>query len=150
MTHLDFKRLEEMTSREAYDLFRLRVDTFVAEQQCPYAELDDQDADYATFHVLAYADDGRLAGCARVFPQERDGVPHSRFGRFVVAPFARGTGLGPEIVRAGIDYTTRWPGDLVIEAQSGLVDYYARFGFVAEGEEFLDEGVPHVLMRLRR
>lgn len=58
--------------------------------------------------------------------------------------------MGPDIVRAGIEYTTRWPGDLIVEAQSGLVGYYSRFGLVAEGEEFLDTGVPHRRMRLAR
>lgn len=150
MTHLEFKTLDDMTAREAYELFKLRVDVFVAEQNCPFNELDDVDAASDTFHILARNADGELAGCARVFPENRDGVPHSRFGRFVVAPFARGTGIGPKIVSAGLEFTRRWPGDLVIEAQTGLVGYYNRFGLVEEGEEFLDGTIPHILMRERR
>ena len=48
------------------------------------------------------------------------------------------------------EYTERFPGDLIIEAQAGLVGYYSQFGFVAEGEEFLDTVVPHRVMRLTR
>lgn len=153
MTHLEFKPLGEMTSRETYDLFKLRVDVFVAEQQCPFTEIDKTDAASETFHVLAYDTRGRLTGCARVFPApdlDGSGFSGSHFGRFVVAPFARGTGLGPRIVEAGIEFTTRWPGDLVIKAQAGLVPYYDQFGFVEEGEEFLDTGMPHRVMRIRR
>lgn len=150
MTHLEFKTLDDMTAREAYELFKLRVDVFVAEQNCPFNELDDVDAASNTFHILARNTRGELAGCARVFPENREGVPHSRFGRFVVAPFARGTGVGPQIVSAGLEFTRRWPGDLVIEAQTGLVGYYNRFGLVEEGEEFLDSTIPHILMRERR
>lgn len=146
MTHLEFKQLDEMSAREAFELFKLRVDAFVVEQQCPFAELDDVDGGADTFHILARDGAGRLAGCARVFPT----VEGPRFGRFVVAPFARGTGLGPDILRAGQEFTRRWPGDLVVEAQAGLVGYYNRFGFREEGEEFLDAGVPHVVMRERR
>lgn len=135
-----------MTPREIHALYKLRVDVFVAEQQCPYNEIDDQDAHPDTKHVLAFASDGTLAGCARVFPTDSG----SRFGRFVVHPANRGSGIGPDIVRAGIEYTTRWPGDLIVEAQSGLVGYYSRFGLVAEGEEFLDTEVPHRRMRLAR
>ena len=135
-----------MTPRQVHQLYKLRVDTFVAEQQCPYAEIDDQDANPKTKHILALLDDDTLAGCARVFPTETG----SRFGRFVVHPDHRGSGLGPEIVRAGIEYTERFPGDLVIEAQAGLVGYYEQFGLVAEGEEFLDTGVPHRKMRIKR
>ena len=140
------KSLDEMTPREVHTLYKLRVDVFVAEQDCPYNEIDAQDADPSTTHLLALTAAGELAGCARVFPTETG----SRFGRFVVAPAHRGTGLGPEIVRTGIEYTTRWPGDLIIEAQAGLVDYYSRFGLVAEGDEFLDTGIPHRRMRLAR
>lgn len=141
-----FLSLDEMTPRQVHQLYKLRVDTFVAEQQCPYAEIDDQDANPETKHILALLDDDTLAGCARVFPTETG----SRFGRFVVHPDHRGSGLGPEIVRAGIEYTERFPGDLVIEAQAGLVGYYEQFGLVAEGEEFLDTGVPHRKMRITR
>ncbi|PAT03008.1 GNAT family N-acetyltransferase [Corynebacterium sp. NML 150383] len=140
------KSLDEMTPREVHALYKLRVDVFVAEQNCPYNEIDAQDADPSTTHLLALTAVGELAGCARVFPTETG----SRFGRFVVAPAHRGTGLGPEIVRTGIEYTTRWPGDLIIEAQAGLVGYYSRYGLVAEGDEFLDTGIPHRRMRLAR
>ncbi len=143
---IEFRTLEELTGPEAYALFRLRVDVFVAEQNCPYNELDDIDADPETRHVLAWGEDGGLLACGRVFPTP-DG-PH--FGRYVVTPAARGTGLGRELLEQAIGYTTRWEGDLVIEAQSGLVGYYNRFGFVEEGEEFLDTGVPHRRMRIRR
>ena len=141
-----FRSLDEMTPQQVHQLYKLRVDVFVAEQNCPFNEIDDQDADPETKHILALLDSGTLAGCARVFPTETG----SRFGRFVVHPDHRGSGLGPEIVRAGIEYTERFPGDLIVEAQSGLVGYYEQFGLVAEDEEFLDTGIPHRRMRLRR
>ncbi|WP_115685119.1 GNAT family N-acetyltransferase [Corynebacterium senegalense] len=143
---IEFSTLEQLSAPQAYELFRLRVDVFVAEQDCPYNELDDTDAHPETRHVLARGGEGRLLGCARVFPTAEG----SCFGRFVVAPEARGTGLGAEILARSIEYTRRWEGDLVIEAQAGLVGYYSGFGFVAEGEEFLDTGIAHRRMRLRR
>ena len=142
---ISLKSLHEMTPLQVHQLYKLRVDVFVAEQNCPFKEIDVQDANPETRHILAF-DGETLAGCARVFPTE-DG---SRFGRFVVHPDHRGSGLGPEIVRTGIAYTERFPGDLIVEAQSGLVGYYEQFGLVAEGEEFLDTGIPHRTMRLVR
>lgn len=65
---IDFFTLDQLSGPQAYELFRLRVDVFVAEQDCPYNELDDTDAHPETRHVLARGDDGRLLGCARVFP----------------------------------------------------------------------------------
>lgn len=101
---ITFKSLVEMTPFEVHQLYKLRVDVFVAEQHCPYNEIDGRDADPDTRHILAF-DREALVGCARVFPTE---------------------------------------------AQAGLVGYYSQFGFVAEGEEFLDTGVPHRAMRLTR
>ncbi|WP_286205632.1 GNAT family N-acetyltransferase [Corynebacterium afermentans] len=142
---ISLKSLHEMTPIEVHQLYKLRVDVFVAEQHCPFNEIDDQDADPDTRHILAF-DGDTLAGCARVFPTETG----SRFGRFVVHPGHRGSGLGPEIVRTGIAYTECFPGDLIVEAQSGLVGYYEQFGLEAEGEEFLDTGIPHRTMWLAR
>lgn len=142
---ISLKSLHEMTPMQVHQLYKLRVDVFVAEQNCPFKEIDDQDANPETRHILAF-DGETLAGCARVFPTESG----SRFGRFVVHPDFRGSGLGPQIVRTGIEYTERFNGDLIVEAQSGLVGYYEQFGLVAEGDEFLDTGVPHRKMRLAR
>lgn len=142
---ISLKSLHEMTPMQVHQLYKLRVDVFVAEQNCPFNEIDDQDANPETRHILAF-DGETLVGCARVFPTESG----SRFGRFVVHPDFRGSGLGPQIVRTGIEYTERFNGDLIVEAQSGLVGYYEQFGLVAEGDEFLDTGVPHRKMRLAR
>lgn len=147
---IELKSLDELTPQQIHQLFKLRVDVFVVEQQCPYSEIDDQDADPDTRHILAWDADGRLAGCARVFPTPSSETGGARFGRFIVNPAFRGTGVGPEILRAGMDYTERFPGDLIVEAQVGLVDYYSRFGFMAEGDEFDDAGIMHRRMRLRR
>jgi ElaA protein len=35
----------------------------------------------------------------------------------------------------------------VLDAQAGLVDFYADFGFVVTGPEYLEDGIPHVPMR---
>ena len=69
----------------------------------------------------------------------------AQIGRFALAPAARGTGLGRELLQAAIDLGERMhPGKpLYLEAQAGLVDYYAGFGFTPVGELFDDEGVPH-------
>ena len=55
---ITFKSLVEMTPFEVHQLYKLRVDVFVAEQHCPYNEIDDQDADPDTRHILAFDRDG--------------------------------------------------------------------------------------------
>ena len=104
-----------------------------------------------TVHLLAWdADSHELLGTARVFPAAPTDAAladatGAQIGRFALAPAARGTGLGRELLQAAIDLGERMhPGKpLYLEAQAGLVDYYAGFGFTPVGELFDDEGVPH-------
>ncbi|MDK8455204.1 GNAT family N-acetyltransferase [Corynebacterium marquesiae] len=151
--------LGQLAALDVHQLYKLRVDVFVHEQRCPYAEIDATDANPQTVHLLAWdADTHELLGTARVFPAApandaalSDATPTNapttgaQIGRFALAPAARGTGLGRELLQAAIDLGERMrPGQpLYLEAQAGLVDYYASFGFTPTGEPFDDEGVPH-------
>ncbi len=40
--------------------------------------------------------------------------------------------------------------DVVLDAQSPLARWYTTFGFVVDGPEFLEDGIPHTPMRLSR
>lgn len=144
--------LGQLAALDVHQLYKLRVDVFVHEQRCPYAEIDATDADPQTVHLLAWdADTHELLGTARVFPAAPaddaalSDATGAQIGRFALAPAARGTGLGRELLQAAIDLGERMrPGQtLYLEAQAGLVDYYASFGFTPIGEPFDDEGVPH-------
>lgn len=144
--------LGQLAALDVHQLYRLQVDVFVHEQRCPYAEIDATDADPQTVHLLAWdADTHELLGTARVFPAAPADdaaladATGAQIGRFALAPAARGTGLGRELLQAAIDLGERMrPGQtLYLEAQAGLVDYYASFGFTPTGEPFDDEGVPH-------
>ena len=143
--------LGQLAALDVHQLYKLRVDVFVHEQRCPYAEIDATDADPQTVHVLAWdADTHELLGTARVFPAAPTDAAladatGAQIGRFALAPAARGTGLGRELLQAAIDLAERMrPGQpLYLEAQAGLVGYYASFGFTPVGELFDDEGVPH-------
>ena len=145
--------LGQLAALDVHQLYKLRVDVFVHEQRCPYAEIDATDADPQTVHLLAWdADSHDLLGTARVFPAAPTdaaladaATTGAQIGRFALAPAARGTGLGRELLQAAIDLGERMhPGQpLYLEAQAGLVDYYASFGFTPIGEPFDDEGVPH-------
>ena len=127
-----------------HDILRLRQDVFVVEQQCVYADLDGRDLEPGTVQV--WADDGQAGVVAtlRVL-LEPDGT--RRIGRVATALPARGRGLAADLVAAAL---TLGEGPVVLDAQSHLEGWYARFGFVRVGEEFLDDGIPHVPMRLDR
>jgi len=135
--------LDEIPIRLFHDIARLRQEVFVVEQECPYPDLDGRDLEPATRHVLL-EDDGQLLGYARVLG---DGTEW-RIGRVLLAREARGRGLADVVMQTALGVA---PGrDVVLDAQTPLVDWYAGFGFAPDGPEFLEDGIPHTPMRLRR
>ena len=132
---------DELDARTAYDVWRLRQDVFVVEQECPYPDLDGRDPEAGTRHVLLTAPDGSLAGYLRLLDDGRE----LRIGRVVLARSARGRGLADALVTAALAECGDRP--VVLDAQSPLRSWYAGFGFEVAGPEFLEDGIPHLPMR---
>ncbi len=123
----------------AYGLWRLRQQVFVVEQHCPYPDLDGRDTEPATRHLLL-EDDGTLIGCLRVL----DDGDAARIGRVVVAPAARGRGHAAVLMREALGLV----GDrrVRLDAQVGLAEWYAGFGFAATGPAYDEDGIMHLPM----
>jgi ElaA protein len=139
------RTLDELSARELYELIRLRVDVFVVEQNCPYAELDGLDLN--AHHVLGHDEEGRLMACARILPPEHGGLPH--IGRVVVHPAVRGKGLAHELMTTALDALHRIHGSRRSElaAQAHLEAFYAAHGYERTGADYDLDGIPHVDMR---
>lgn len=134
-------RFAELTPTELYGLLRLRVDVFVVEQACPYPELDGRDPEPGTLHVWM-AEGGEPVSCIRVLENGEDRA----IGRVATAVSARGQGLSAQLVTRGLELCA---GRTVeIGAQAYLEAWYARFGFVRSGEDYLEDGIPHLPMRV--
>jgi ElaA protein len=127
----------------AYAVWQLRQAVFVVEQECPYPDLDGRDAEAGTRHVLL-RDDDLLLGYARVLDDTR----FWRIGRVVLAPAARGKGLAGPLMQTALQVAK--DRDVVLDAQAPLAGWYATFGFEVDGAEFLEDGIPHLPMRLSR
>ena len=140
MTEVRVAAFDELDARTAYLLWQLRESVFVVEQECAYAELDGRDLEPGTRHVWA-ADDNGPVGYLRVL----DDGDHARIGRVLVARPRRGQGLSSVLMRAALDLIGDRPS--VLDAQSPLAGWYARFGYRQDGDEFVEDGIPHVPMR---
>lgn len=138
------KTFEELTTTELYKILQARVAVFVVEQECPYQELDGHDRD--SLHVW-FEEDGEVAAYLRGFPRP-DEPGTVQMGR--VLTVQRGQGLGGKILHEGIGLLRdRYrPERIFIEAQTYATGFYAREGFEVCGEEFLEDGIPHVAMEL--
>ncbi|WP_426198642.1 GNAT family N-acetyltransferase [Pseudomonas sp. DC3200b2] len=130
-----------------YQVLRLRCEVFVVEQRCPYQDVDGQDLDGDTHHLLGYEDGVLLAYLRLLAPAEPGAAP--AIGRVITAPAGRGRGLGHALLEQGLIACERlWPGQpLYLSAQAHLQGYYGRYGFRAEGEVYLEDGIAHVDMR---
>jgi ElaA protein len=130
----------DLDATTAYAVWRLRQDVFVVEQESPYPDLDGRDVEPGTVHVVL-REGHDVVGYARVL----DEVSEWRIGRVVLAPAGRGRGLADLLQTTSLESC---PGrDVVLDAQSPLADWYARLGFTVDGDEFVEDGIPHVPMR---
>lgn len=141
---LTTRPFEALTVRQLHDLLQLRIDVFVVEQRCAYAEADGRDPE--ALHVLAHDEQGRLVGCARLLPPDADGLP--RVGRVVVRADHRGQGLAHRIMEEALQALRAAYGSRrsKLAAQAPLQGFYERHGFAAAGPEYLWDGIPHVDM----
>ncbi|MGW6424685.1 GNAT family N-acetyltransferase [Nocardia sp. NPDC055053] len=130
----------DLDTATLYRLLKLRVDVFVVEQECAYPELDGRDLLPTTRH-LWLDDDGEVVATLRLLEEHDD----FRIGRVCTAVPARGRGYSARLLRAALAETGS--ATVRLDAQSYLVDMYATFGFSPDGEEFLDDGIPHIPMR---
>lgn len=136
----------DLTPERLHAVFRLRVDVFVVEQACAYAEVDGRDP--TARHLLLEARDGSLAAYLRLLHPEAAGAP-ARLGRIVIAPTWRGRRLGGVLMRAGIEEAGRLHPDRAIElsAQAHLEKFYRAHGFETVSGTYLEDGIPHIDMR---
>ena len=143
--NLAVKTFDELTTRELYELLRVRSEVFVVEQTCIYQDLDEKD--YDCLHLF-YEEDGRAFAYLRVFLKTGEsGV--AQIGR--VLTVARGTGLGMKILLEGLKAAKERLGvsEVYIEAQCYAAGFYEKAGFKVTSDEFLEDGIPHVEMRVR-
>lgn len=121
------------------EAMRVREAVFVVEQGVP-REIERDTWDPRADHALAFDRDGRAVGTGRL-------LPDGHVGRMAVLAAWRGQGVGTRILDALVSRAReRGIKRVVLNAQTHAVPFYARHGFVAFGDEFMEAGIPHVAM----
>jgi ElaA protein len=139
------KHFKELSTWELYSIMQLRLAVFSVEQNCPYQDADDKDQ--AAFHVTGFDAKGKLAAYARVLPAGIS-YPEVSIGRVVTSKAVRSTGAGKELMKRSLEFIQKEFGNVPVRigAQCYLKKFYGDFGFVPEGEEYLEDNIPHVIM----
>ncbi|WP_054814232.1 GNAT family N-acetyltransferase [Nocardia arizonensis] len=135
---------QDLDTATLYQLLKLRVEVFVVEQKCAYPELDGLDLLPETRHFWL-DDEGTVISTLRLLEEHENGVKSFRIGRLCTAAPLRGHGYTTRLVKAALAEVGS--GTVRINAQTYLVEMYAKFGFQPDGEEFDDDGIMHLPMR---
>ncbi|KAA1284874.1 GNAT family N-acetyltransferase [Alcaligenes faecalis] len=143
---LDFqwKRLDDLSTREMYTIIQAREAVFVVEQACAYQEVDGLDLDSWHLSVLK---DGELAAYARVV---EPGLKYEEpsIGRVLTLAKFRSLKIGYALVAEAIRFTeAHYPGTGIrIGAQAHLQKFYGSLGFEPVGEIYDEDGIAHIDM----
>lgn len=139
------KKFEELNCIELYQIMALRQEVFVVEQDCPYLDADGKDL--KAWHLVGYLEDD-LVAYARLLPQGVSYPSDNSIGRILTSQNVRGQGIGKKLVEESlrqleIIFGTR---NNKISAQCYLIEFYQSLGYKIVGEEYLEDGIPHIEM----
>lgn len=138
------KNFNELTIHELYAILQLRSEVFVVEQDCVYQDLDFKDQ--KSLHVFGIKNN-TIVAYTRIF-KPGDYFKDASIGRVVVKDSERKYGYGYDLMNASIkavqlEFNTK---KITISAQVYLTKFYTNLGFKKIGEEYLEDGIPHIEM----
>ena len=138
------KKFEELDTEELYEILKARAEIFIMEQNILYQDMDN--VDYKSLHCF-FMEENKVIAYLRAFYQEdnRDTV---KIGR--VLTVKHGTGIGRELMEKSIAAIKEKMKckKISMDAQEYAVGFYEKFGFKRISNDFLEEGIVHVVMEL--
>lgn len=144
MLTIKTKTFTQLTTDELYAILQLRSEVFVVEQNCVYQDIDYKDQ--KALHILGLKNKD-LVAYTRIF-KSGDYLDKASIGRVIVRENERKFKYGYEIMQASIksikDYYSATT--IKISAQVYLKKFYNNLGFTESGEEYLEDGIPHIGM----
>lgn len=142
MEHI--KSFCELSTKELYQILKLRNEVFVVEQACVYQDCDGKDL-HAWHFLIKEA--GQLRGYLRVLPKGLT-FDEVSIGRVVVDPSARGRGLAKKMMQDAIAFIKHdlHENKIRISAQAYLQTFYEDLGFTVASEVYLEDDIPHMEM----
>ena len=138
------KLFSELNTTELYQILQLRAEVFVVEQDCVYQDIDFKDQ--KALHVFGFKND-KVVAYTRIF-KPGDYFENASIGRVVVAEKERNFGYGHLIIKASISAIKNnfKVDEITISAQKYLKKFYETHQFKQVGEEYLEDGIPHIRM----
>ena len=141
------KRFNELSVEEIYQILKVRADVFIIEQKCIYKDIDGKDE--KAMHVMG-KNNNEIIAYTRILEGGED-YDFPSISRVVVKKENRGKERGRKIMKESIKYIVEELKEktIVLAAQKYLEKFYKELGFIAEGEEYLEDEIPHQKMILK-
>ena len=139
------QKFSDLNNKELYEIFKLRCEVFVVEQEILYNDFDDKD--YKAIHLSGFKG-GKLMAYGRIF-NKGDYYPNNPgFGRVAVIEKERGNNHGKELVKKCMEVCEKnfEEKEIKISAQAYLEKFYLDLGFEFRGEKYIEDGIPHCAM----
>lgn len=131
------------------DLVKIRTEVFMQEQQVSAADEWDGLDEHAV-HFLVLSATSEPVGCARLLSEKSADPTLYHIGRVAILKPIRNQGIGHKLMQFIIAYCkqTAPENSIYLHAQTERRTFYETLGFIAEGDEFMDAGIPHISMYL--
>ena len=142
----EIRSFSQLSNKELYRILQLRAEVFVVEQNCVYLDADDLDQE--GYHVLGFSESQEVHAYTRILPQGSTYSEYAAIGRVVTSQSVRKKGHGkPLMIFTIAQCRLLYPNHKIkISAQSYLIKFYNELGFQEIGEEYLEDGIPHIAM----
>ena len=139
------KTFTELTTKELYQILKLRSEVFVVEQNAIYLDLDD--LDYHSTHFFIVEND-EVVSYVRTIPYGFKFNDASSLGRVVTNPKSRGKGYSRQLINTAIEHLFKTETVIRIEGQSYLKAFYESFGFIVISGIYLVDGIDHYALEV--
>jgi ElaA protein len=138
------KTFSDLNTTELYEILQLRSEIFVVEQDCVYQDIDFKDQ--KALHVFSRKNN-KIITYTRIF-NAGDYFKNASIGRVLVEASERKFGFGHDLMKASISAIKKHfkLDDITISAQKYLKNFYETHNFLQVGEEYLEDGIPHIRM----
>lgn len=140
------KTFDELTTAELYEILKARARIFLMEQGIQYVDMDD--VDYEALHCFLKKGNTVISYLRAYYQGEEKATV--KIGR--VLSLEHQKGWGRQLMEESLPAIRERMGctAFYMDSQKHAVRFYEKFGFQVVSEEFLEEGIPHVEMRLEK
>ena len=139
-----FRSYDDLTKRELFDIYFLRQEVFIVEQNCVYQDIDQKD--HYSYHLMVYDNEILVAYLRIVHP----GISYDEpsIGRVLTKIGYRGRGISKNIMQSAIQKVrdVYKHSNIRISAQEYLIPFYTSLNFESIGEVYLEDDIPHIEM----